>query len=101
MASNTPPQFLLHQDGDNVAVAVQDLEPGTVTGASVKNGTSHTAELKDTVPLGHKFALVAFSAGDPILKYGIKVGVATQDIAVGQYIHVHNMRSARWEASRA
>ncbi|NCX37374.1 MAG: hypothetical protein EBX11_02670 [Actinobacteria bacterium] len=74
----TPPQFLLHHDGDNVAVAMTDLQPGTLQGRSVKEGTESTAVLNHAIPLGHKFALA--------------------DLAD---IHTHNMRSYRWEASRA
>lgn len=101
MATGTPPQFLLHQDGDNVAVAVQDLVPGTVHGAAVKGREQYTYEIYDEVPLGHKFALVDLKEGDAITKYGITVGVATQDITQGHYVHTHNMRSVRWQASRA
>ena len=99
--TNVPPQFLLHHDGDSVAVAVQDLQPGTLQGASVKQGTKMTAVLNEAIPLGHKFALRDHAQGDPIIKYGIQVGLASQPIKKGEYIHTHNMRSYRWEASRA
>jgi len=99
--SVTPPQFLLHHDGDSVAVAVQDLEPGTLQGRSVKEGTEHSAVLNQAVPLGHKFALRDHAEGDFIIKYGVKVGLASAPIKTGDYIHTHNMRSYRWEASRA
>lgn len=95
----TPPQFLLHHDGDSVAVAVEDLQPGTLKGASVKQGTWHTAVLNQPVPLGHKFALRDHAEGDPIIKYGIQVGTASAPIKTGEYVHVHNMRSYRWETS--
>ena len=99
--TNEPPQFLLHHDGDSVAVAVQDLQPGTLQGASVKQGTKMTAVLNEAIPLGHKFALRDHAQGDPIIKYGIQVGLASQPIKKGEHIHTHNMRSYRWEASRA
>jgi len=99
--ASAPPQFLLHQDGDNVAVAVADLEPGTVHGAAVKGRTEYSMVLLNSVPLGHKFAMVDIKAGESITKYGIKVGVALADIKAGEYIHVHNMGSDRWQASRA
>jgi len=51
--------------------------------------------------LGHKFALRDHAEGDAIIKYGIKVGIASQPIKTGDYVHTHNMRSYRWEASRA
>ena len=97
----TPPQFLLHHDGDNVAVAMDDLEPGTLHGLSVKEGTAYTEVLNHAIPLGHKFALRDHAEGEAIIKYGIKVGIASKPIKTGDYVHTHNMRSYRWEASRA
>lgn len=100
------PQFLVHHDGDSVAVATRDLEPGEVRGAVMKAESSNASKeltytLRDRVPLGHKFALVDLAEGADIIKYGVRVGVATKDIGVGEYVHVHNIRSARWSTSRA
>lgn len=95
------PQFLLHQDGDDVAVAVGDLVPGPVRGASVKERTWYDIVISDPVPLGHKFALVDMPAGHEVRKYGLPIGVTTEPIARGAYVHTHNVRSARWLTSRA
>jgi (2R)-sulfolactate sulfo-lyase subunit alpha len=97
------PQFLVHHDGDSVAVATRDLEPGEVRGAVMKGDPAKelTCTLRDRVPLGHKFALVALAEGADIVKYGVRVGIATQPVSPGEYVHVHNMRSARWSSSRA
>ena len=43
------------------------------------------------VPYGHKVALHAISAGDRIVKYGVVIGTATQAIAAGAHVHVHNV----------
>lgn len=45
-------------------------------------------------PLAHKLARQPIKRGDIILKYGAPIGVATDDIAAGAHVHVHNMRSA-------
>lgn len=45
-------------------------------------------------PLAHKLARHAIREGETILKYGAPIGLATQDIAPGAHVHVHNMRSA-------
>lgn len=95
------PQFLLHQDGDSVAVAVDDLFPGEVRGASIKEGTWYTMVINHEVPLGHKFAMVDLAEGDTLVKYGIPVGFMTGNAKKGDYIHTHNVRSARWQNSRA
>lgn len=95
------PQFLLHADDDNVAVAVADLTPGKVTGACIKSRKTYTFDLHHEVPLGHKFALKDLKNGDAVIKYGIEVGEMTADVKAGEYVHIHNLRSKRWLASRA
>lgn len=95
------PDFLAHHDGDVVAVAVRDLVPGEVEGGYLRGPAAITLALRDPVPLGHKLALVDLKAGQDIIEYGLRVGVTTEDVARGSYVHVHNMRSARWQKSVA
>lgn len=99
--TSAPPGFLAHYDGDVVAVATRDLDPGTVDGGYLRGPASVTIELRDPVPLGHKLALTDISAGDEVVEYGQTVAIATQNIPQGGYVHVHNVRSARWHNSVA
>lgn len=96
-----PPDFLAHHEGDVVAVATRDLDPGRVEGAFLRGPESVTVELREAIPLGHKLALADIAEGQDIIEYGQRVGVATRDIARGTYVHVHNVRSARWQTSAA
>lgn len=96
-----PPQFLIHEPGDSVAVAVTDLEAGEVHGAVIATGERRTRQLLCRVPLGHKFALADLAAGDEVIEYGVRIGVASQAIPSGEYVHVHNLRSARWPTRHA
>jgi (2R)-sulfolactate sulfo-lyase subunit alpha len=89
------PQFLAHRDGDLVGVAVRDLEPGPATGGYLSGPASLSVRLTEPVPLGHKLALADIAAGQDIIEYGQRVGVATRDIKQGQHVHLHNVRSAR------
>lgn len=43
--------------------------------------------------LGHKIAARDIKAGEKILKYGTPIGSATCDIAQGDHVHLHNMKS--------
>ena len=98
------PDFLVHRAGDSVAVAVRDLSPGTVRGGYLSGGGQGgemTIKLAEPVPLGHKFALLEIARGADVIEYGVRVAVATRDIAAGQHAHVHNLRSARWHRSVA
>ena len=45
------------------------------------------------VPSGHKVARRAIAQGEFVIKYGEIIGRATQDIAPGEWVHTHNLRS--------
>jgi len=71
---------------DDVAVAVDALEPGDV----VKIGdVSITAG--EAVPAGHKIALRALGDGEIVHKYGWAIGRTTAPVAAGGWIHSHNL----------
>ena len=45
----------------------------------------------DGVPAGHKIARKAHAPGDPVVKFGQPIGVATMPIAPGAHVHTHNL----------
>jgi (2R)-sulfolactate sulfo-lyase subunit alpha len=96
---DSAPEFLVHHDDDHLGVAVCDLDPGTAQGVCVASGTKVTATVRAHVPFGHKLALADRRAGDDVIEYGTRIGIASADIAKGDYVHVHNLRSARWPQS--
>ena len=51
------------------------------------------------IPAGHKVALRAIAAGERVVKYGFPIGVATKPIAPGEWVHVHNLRTALDESA--
>lgn len=81
---------ILISDKDNVATALEALEPGRVVTAAGLSVTVHEA-----IPRGHKLAVCAIPAGAAVTKYGSAIGVAMADIAVGAHVHTHNVSSAR------
>jgi len=72
---------------DNVAVVVADVEAGGRV--RLDDGSELTA--MQPVPRGNKVALRAIAVGDPVLRYGEEIGVATTNIAAGDHVHTHNM----------
>jgi (2R)-sulfolactate sulfo-lyase subunit alpha len=95
------PDFLAHKEGDMVGVAVRDLRPGAVHGAYLDTDADVSVELRHEVPLGHKLALTDIPAGAEVIEYGLRIGIASQAIGKGDYVHIHNVRSARWQTSVA
>jgi hypothetical protein len=73
---------------DNVGVAIKDIARGSDVAAG---DTRLTA--RDDVPVGHKIALMAIAPGQKIVKFGVPVGSATQPIAAGAHVHMHNVKS--------
>jgi altronate dehydratase len=74
--------------GDNVATALEALEPGRVLA-----GVAVT--VRDAIPRGHKIALARIAPGAAVVKYGSSIGVATEEILPGAHVHTHNVASAR------
>jgi altronate hydrolase len=58
---------------DNVAVALTDLS---------------------NVSLGHKLCVTDIPKGNPVIKYGAPIGLATCDIKTGEHVHTHNLKTA-------
>jgi len=98
-ATASAPQFLIHHEGDDVAVAVQDVEPGEGEAVYMDSDRAVTVQATEAIPLGHKVALVDLGEGDEVIEYGVRIGVTRQPIRAGQHVHVHNIRSARWQNS--
>ncbi len=69
---------------DNVAVAVEPIAAGAVV---------NEIRIECALQAGHKVALRPIRAGEPIVKYGFPIGVASRDIVAGDHVHVHNVDS--------
>ena len=76
---------------DTVATVLSPVEAGN----RVALPDGRTLIAATALPIYHKVAVQAVRRGAPILKYGVRIGTATQDIDEGALVHVHNMRSAR------
>ena len=81
---------LVISERDNVATALEPLEPGRVLALGDVSIT-----VSEPVPHGHKISLRAIAKGEPVVKYGSPIGTASVDIAAGAHVHVHNVSSSR------
>lgn len=88
------PVVLLLDSRDTAAVALTPLQPGTAV--AIRRGDEALCIVAATlIPFGHKIAVAAMAAGDPVVKYGEVIGFATAAIQPGEHVHVHNVRSNR------
>jgi (2R)-sulfolactate sulfo-lyase subunit alpha len=90
-------EFLIHEDKDNVGVAVVDIKAGsTARGRSLHGKARPRLKALMDIPLGHKIALSDFKEGDTIIKYGQDIGKVVAPIKKGGHVHVHNVKTKRW-----
>ena len=90
-------KFLIHRRGDHVGVATSDIEEGeTVAGVYMDDDSTVEVVSKGDIPLGHKIAIEENISGGAVIEYGVQIGEAKSDLTVGDYIHTHNIKSARW-----
>jgi altronate dehydratase small subunit len=73
---------------DPVAIATRDI----AAGESLRLGDL-AITVAAAVPLGYKVALRHIAAGEKVQKYRVPIGTATADIAPGEIVHTHNLRS--------
>ena len=74
---------------DNVAVLLDPIHSGeTQTAAAI--AVTATVDIEK----GHKIALTAIGQGEPVVKYGFPIGIATAPIQAGDWVHTHNLATA-------
>ncbi|MEO8279573.1 MAG: altronate dehydratase family protein [Ideonella sp.] len=69
---------------DNVVITRRQLLGGTVL-------ADEGITVAGLVPPGHKIATRAIAAGEPVRRYNQIIGHATQAVAPGQHVHIHNL----------
>ena len=89
--------IVLHAD-DNVATALEDLPKGTVVRLP---GWEGGVTLAEEIKFGHKFALADLAQGELVIKYGVAIGKLTQDVKIGQHVHLHNLVTLQWKENDA
>ena len=81
---------------DNLVTCVKAMRPGErilVDGREI--------EVREDIPRFHKVAIAEIRKGEAVYKYGEVMGVASRDIHVGQWAHVHNIESTRGRGDKA
>lgn len=88
--SRPAPVRSVRVDGDDdVAVLLASVEAGNAVAVDDIIVTA-----RDAIPAGHKIAVRAVAQGAPVRRYRAPIGLARQPIAVGEHVHVHNVRTA-------
>ena len=92
------PHLLVHSREDNVGVVVvEGLTAGTdMLCVVTEDNSDFRLTATQDVPIGHKVALADLSEGGTVIKYGEDIGKLVRDVAKGEHVHVHNLKTKRW-----
>ncbi len=84
------PRAFQIQAEDNVATLMDDAAPGAVEiiGAAKSNVIA-----VEKIARAHKIALKDIAANEAVMKFGVRIGHATQPIPRGAWVHLHNLAS--------
>ena len=72
---------------DNVLVVLRDLQEGGI----VSHG-GNTYNLVTDVPAKHKFSVHDLAVGDPVVMYGVRVGIVVVPVRKGEAITTRNIK---------
>jgi len=86
---------------DNVATTTSDVKKGEDVEVLSPQGEVilKTKPLEDII-FGHKMSLTDIKTREKIVKYGEVLGVASQPIKLGEWVHTHNLESGRLPTSK-
>ena len=79
--------LLLHPD-DNILVVIAPIAAGERVAID-----GYEILITQDVNVGHKLARRALTPGDKVLKYGAPIGSMIKPVAVGEWVHMHNLKS--------
>jgi altronate dehydratase small subunit len=82
--------FKIHA-ADNVGTMLEDAAESAVV--KVLGSESQEIKLLNPISRGHKVALRDIAAGEAVVKFGVRIGHATQPISRGAWVHLHNLAS--------
>lgn len=95
--TNVDIKILKHRKEDSVGIAIQPIKAGeNVMVLSMDTKENFSIQVKDDIPLFHKVALEDFTFNADVVEYAQVIGGATQDISVGEYVHIHNIKTRKW-----
>ena len=73
---------------DNVLVVKNSISPG-----DEEQIEDIKIIIDKALGFGQKIAAKNISKGEKVIKFGVPIGSATEDIPIGSHVHLHNLKS--------
>ncbi len=95
-SSSVAPSAFQIYPADNVATLLASVSNGDI---ALRGASTGLISVHGEIELGHKVAVRAIRVGEPIVKYGVVIGKASEEIQQGDWVHLHNCVSLLDERS--
>jgi len=82
-------KFIIMHPDDNCATSLEEISKDV----EIEIDGGLKIKMIQKIPFGHKFALRNINKDELIKKYGQIIGIAIEDIKIGDWIHTHNIKS--------
>ncbi len=87
--------WVVDEEKDNVATVLSNDIKQAMTIPVTVLGQELQVKVNADIPYGHKVAIKPIRKGETILKYGLSIGNAMEDIGFGDHVHIHNIEPVR------
>lgn len=76
---------------DNVVISLDEVNAGDEITYRVGDESKRLV-CRQAVSFGHKIAIADIESGGSVIKYGHDIGLATEAIQPGDWVHIHNVK---------
>lgn len=81
-----------------MATALDNVVSGEIIEILEREGSNFELEVVESIPFGHKVAVEVINPGQEVTKYGVSIGLSTEQIGKGKHVHTHNLVSKKGKA---
>lgn len=89
-------KFIRMNPKDNCATLLEEIPRNEI----IEISKNQMIKINQVIPYGHKVAIRHIKKGEAVFKYGEIIGIATEDITKGDWVHTHNVKSAYLEEDK-
>lgn len=78
---------------DCVVTVTKEIKAGEDILFALNKEITKAVKASANIPVYHKAAIRKIKRGEPVFKYGEKIGCALINIEAGEHVHTHNLAS--------
>ncbi|MGE7760056.1 UxaA family hydrolase [Peribacillus sp. NPDC097895] len=86
-------KFVQLNSNDDVVISLEGIHKGQSLQIQTEDRGMINIKASEDIPKGHKILVKPVKRGEDVIKFGYSIGKAKVDIAIGDWVHTHNLVS--------